>query len=139
MRKQIGAALVEFAILLPLLVLIAFGITEYGRAVYQYDTLTKSVRSAARLLSQYGPDGSHDAQARCLAVFGNRTCAGSPLLPGLNTGQVIIETHSNLPTGAGSINVVTVAIRDYPFTSLVPALVPNIRFGSIAATMRQTL
>lgn len=52
LKTQRGVAAVEFGILLIPLVLLAFGITEYGRAMYQYNALGKSVRSAARYLSQ---------------------------------------------------------------------------------------
>ena len=45
-RKQNGAALVEYALVLPLLLLVTFVVTEYSRALYQYNILTKSVRDA---------------------------------------------------------------------------------------------
>ena len=47
-NRQRGVAIVEFALVLPLLLLMTFVVTEYSRALYQYNTLTKSVRDAAR-------------------------------------------------------------------------------------------
>ena len=45
--------------MIPLTVL-AFGITEYGRAIFQYNTLVKSVRDASRYVSQHAPgDAAH--------------------------------------------------------------------------------
>lgn len=50
-RKARGAAAVEFAIILPLLVLIFTGMIEYGRLMWNYDALAKATRDAARYLS----------------------------------------------------------------------------------------
>lgn len=137
--------MIELAILLPLLILLVFGITEYGRAMYQYDTLTKSARSAARFQSQYAP-GADIGQARCLAVFGNRTCSGTPLIPGLSIDMVracdasrCAGTHANQPTPSGTVSLVTITIHGYPFDSLVPTFMPDITFGDISVTMRQAL
>src|SRR5690348_11734079 len=52
-RRMEGAAMVEFAIVLIPLLLLVFGVAEYGHAIYQYDALTKGTRDAARFLSQY--------------------------------------------------------------------------------------
>ena len=67
-----GVAAVEFALLLTPLILLVFGTTELGRAIYSYDTLDKTVRDAARHLSQHGPgDATAAAEARCLAAYGS--------------------------------------------------------------------
>ncbi len=43
-----GAALVEFAIVAPLLLLLVFGIIEFGRAYNAQNTLTHAAREGAR-------------------------------------------------------------------------------------------
>lgn len=43
-----GQALVEMAIILPLLMLLVMGIFEFGRAMYIKNTLTQAARSGAR-------------------------------------------------------------------------------------------
>ncbi|HEU4844803.1 MAG TPA: TadE family protein, partial [Burkholderiaceae bacterium] len=121
-RKQGGVASVELAFLLIPLVLLTFGTTEYGRAVYQYNALAKSSRDAARFLSGQGPGDPTDlATAKCLAVYGNADCNGTELVPGLTTAMVTIcdsiscpSTHLNQATGSGVINLVTVTISGYP-------------------------
>lgn len=150
-RSERGAAAVEFAILAALvLVPLAFGLSEAGRALYQYNTLVKSTRDAARYLTSLPPGAGH-AAAKCLAVYGNRTCSGSPLAPGLATGQVSIcdasncADHANEPSNGnggastGSINLVSVMISDYPYASLLPALFPSVTFGSAAFPLRTTM
>lgn len=145
-NKQRGVAAVELGIVIVPLVLLAFGITEFGRAFYQYNTLAKATRDAARFLSSQGAGDPNDlAIARCLAVHGNRTCEGSPLVPDLSTAMVDVldstnsASHANQETGSGVVNLVTVQVTGYPFTSLVSFVVPNMSFGPIATTMRQVL
>ena len=48
-REQRGAALVEFALILPVLLALMLGITTGGIAVYQKITLTGAAREGARL------------------------------------------------------------------------------------------
>lgn len=46
--NEAGAALVEFAIITPLLLLLVFGIIEFGRAYNTQNTLTHAAREGAR-------------------------------------------------------------------------------------------
>jgi Flp pilus assembly protein TadG len=50
-RREDGQALVEFALVLPILLMIATAITSFGLTFYQYITLTDAVRAGARTLS----------------------------------------------------------------------------------------
>lgn len=142
---QRGVAAVEFGIVLVPLVLLAFGITEYGRAMYQYNALAKNVRNAVRYLSENAAgDTTQIGIAKCLAVYGNAGCTAPALVPGLTTAMVSVcdasscaGTHKNQSTGSGVVNLVSVTISGYLYTSLVPSLVPDITFGNISATMRQ--
>ena len=49
LKNKKGAALVEMAIILPLLLTIVFGIFEFGRAMYITNTLNNAARYGARL------------------------------------------------------------------------------------------
>jgi Flp pilus assembly protein TadG len=150
LRKQHGAALIEFGITLGVLVTIVFGITEFGRAIYQYDTLAKAARDATRYLSTTAPgDATAIGAATCLAVHGRPTCTGAPLAPGLTTAMVSVcdatscaATHQ-AQGSAPVINLVTLTIGSantpYTFISAVPAVVPDIPFAPISVTMKQVL
>lgn len=158
-QRQNGIAAVEFAILLIPLLVILTGITEFGRAMYYYNTIAKAARDAARLMSTQTPtDPDYPTlinQATCTAVYGNTTCTGAPLVPGLAPAMVSIcdrvscaGTHANVATGTGVINLVTFTIggpnNPYTFQSLAPfapALfgVASFDFGPIGVTMRQIL
>ena len=47
-RGQESQALIEFALISPLLLLLIFGIIDIGRAVFYYDTLNHAAREGAR-------------------------------------------------------------------------------------------
>lgn len=47
-RRRSGAAVVEMAFVLPVLVMFIFGIFEYGRFVFTYTTATNAARDGAR-------------------------------------------------------------------------------------------
>lgn len=49
--RQHGAAVVEFALILTLLISLMAGIFEFGRAFWYYDALVKATRDGARLMS----------------------------------------------------------------------------------------
>ena len=129
----------EFALVLPLLLLLTFIVTEYGRAIYQYNTLAKSVRDAARYLSIQSP-GTKITEAKNLVIYGNPAGTGTPLAIGLTTTHVP-DPVWNPPAGASPvINTVTVTITNYTFTPLIASAFGlnfgNITYADISATMR---
>jgi Flp pilus assembly protein TadG len=140
-NRQRGVALVEFAFVLPLLLVLSLLATELGRAVYRYNTTAKVVRDAVRYLSVQTP-GTHTAEARNLILYGN-TAGTGPLLDGALTA-------ANVPTPtwqtAGSdplINTVTIRVSGYQFrpmiTNMFGARFATIPFNDISATMRSPL
>jgi len=144
--RQRGVAAVEMGIVLIPLVSLLFGVTELGRAFYQYNTIVKATRDAARFLSGQAPGDTFIGTAKCLVVYGNQNCTGSALVPGLTAEQVDVydsinsaPTHAAQPTGSGVVNLVTVRVHEYQFTSVVPFVVPNLTFNDISTTMRQVL
>ncbi len=50
-EQQRGAAIVEFALVLTVMLLITAGIFEFGRAFQHYDALAKATRDGARYMS----------------------------------------------------------------------------------------
>ena len=140
-----GVVAVEFALVLMPMIMLATGVAEFGRAIYQYETLTKATRDAARYLSVWLPtDSAYPvSQAQCLVVYGSTTCgsSGTELVPGLTTSMVTIcdaqrttgcsdasdpsqfanlptyDSNNNAPSGTatGAINVVEVKISGYQY------------------------
>jgi Flp pilus assembly protein TadG len=142
-HRQKGVAIVEFALILPFLLLLTFITTEFGRAIWEYNSLTKSVRDSARYLSIQTP---HDpiaiAKARNLTVYGNLAGTGTPLAIGLSTSNVPDPTWQTAGTNP-VINTVTIRITGYTFNSMFTSVfgLPfgAITFSDITATMRSYL
>ena len=141
--KHSGVALVEFALILPLLLLLTFVTTEYSRALFQYNILTKSVRDAARYLSVYNPgDATKFPIAKNLVVYGNPAGTGTPLVIGLTTSLVpnpVWQTAGTAPV----INTVTIRVTGYVFRPLFASAFGvsfgNLAYADISATMRAPL
>jgi hypothetical protein len=50
-RRTLGQALTEFALVLPLVVMLVFGTIDFGRAVYLYNGVSQAAREIARASS----------------------------------------------------------------------------------------
>ena len=139
--RQQGVALVEFALVLPLLLILSLTAAELGRAVYRYNTTAKSVRDAVRYLSVQTP-GTHVTEARNLLVYGNTAGTGPLLDDGLTTANVAAPAWQT----AGSnplINTVTVRVTGYQVRPMIANMFgvafATITFSDISATMRSPI
>ena len=65
-----GAAAVEFALLLPLLLLLVFGIIDFGRALNAQITLTQAAREGARVAALGQSGVTSRAQAAAIGLKG---------------------------------------------------------------------
>lgn len=100
--SQKGAAAVEFAIVISLMVLITGGIIEFGRVFWYLDALTKATRDGARYLSTSAlPLDTSTAQS---LVVNAAERAG---LPG------VVNVTVSCDGGCLTPNYVTVAITGY--------------------------
>jgi Flp pilus assembly protein TadG len=140
-NRQQGVALLEFAFVLPLLLVLSLVSAELGRAVYRYNTTAKVVRDAVRYLSVQTP-GTHAAEARNLIVYGNVAGTGPLLDSALSEANVPAPTWQT----AGSnplINTVTIRVSGYQFrpmiTNMFGARFAMIPFNDISATMRSPI
>jgi Flp pilus assembly protein TadG len=111
-----GAVAVEFALLLPLLMLFLFGIIQYGYGLFQLQALTASVSEA----TQKATTGITDC-----GTFGTTTKAlfqGNGIDPGnLTNLQVQWLTETGAPAGAPDpLGLVRVTATITPFKIGVP-------------------
>jgi Flp pilus assembly protein TadG len=144
-HRQRGAALIELALITPLLLLLTFITTEFGRAMYEYNLVVKSTRDAVRYLSVQTP-GTHITEARNLMVYGNTAGTGTPLARGLSLANVPAGTCCTWQSAGANplITTVTVRISSYTFHSLFPSVMGlafadangDLVFSDITATMR---
>jgi len=89
--RERGAAAVEFALVIGVLVLIVGGIVEFGRVFWHYDALTKATRDGARLMSSAVAGTLHSAaegEANQVVLV---EAAGAGIIPALISSQVVIQ------------------------------------------------
>ncbi|HEY5666331.1 MAG TPA: TadE/TadG family type IV pilus assembly protein [Gammaproteobacteria bacterium] len=129
-RRERGVAMVEFMIVLPVVLFIMFGVTEIGRVLIRYNTLTKALQDGARHASVYGLAGSTQVvnidaalnnEIRNLVVYGNTAGTGTPLLDGLIPGQVTVTVPQ-----AGWIQV----DASYPYVPAMGTRIPSFGLGA---------
>ena len=119
-RNNDGSALVEATIIIPVLLILVFGVFEFSNLFWQQQLVTAGVRDAARYLARsINPSSSAaESAAENLAVTGS-ILGGTPRAPGWSPGDVSVSFKSieNSPGigGRGSyrgpqvIQVVTVS------------------------------
>jgi Flp pilus assembly protein TadG len=66
-RSQ-GQSLVEFALVLPLLLVVLFGILDFGRVIYAYNAISNAARTGARVAIVDQTESAIEAAARSEAV-----------------------------------------------------------------------
>jgi Flp pilus assembly protein TadG len=110
-RDQRGAALLEMAFTLPLLLLISVSIFEFGRAFEVWQVLTNAAREGARVAVLPGiSDAMVTARVRQYADVGM-------LDPGV-TPTVTIQRNSTISYGSGTASGSKVTVA-YPFRFIV--------------------
>ena len=120
-RGERGAALLEAAITVPIILLISVGIFEFGRAYQTWQVLTNAAREGARVAILEGPT---DADVRSRV---NSYLSGGGLVT-LSDSNIVVNRDVPL-TGSATASQVTV---NYPFTFMV--LNPVVRLVSPSAT-----
>ncbi|HEX9180374.1 MAG TPA: TadE family protein, partial [Burkholderiales bacterium] len=128
-RGQRGQALVEFALILPLLMLVLFGIVEFGRAWNAKQVLTDAAREGARLAVVGDPTITQpivDSMVKLKIARG-----------GFDVTQVVIEYPDGFRLGTGRITSVAVSMP-YRFVVLhrLASLVTNNGVITLRTTAR---
>lgn len=81
-----GAAAVEFALLLPILLLLVFGIIDFGRALNAQITLTQAAREGARVAALGQTNVTSRAQAAAIGLNGVTVSLVTPCAAGAMPG-----------------------------------------------------
>lgn len=82
--KQKGTSTVEFAMMLPILLMLIFMVTELGTMFYRLNAVTKSVQDAARYLSDVSVGQKitlTNAQVKNLVCSGDIGGVGAQIVP----------------------------------------------------------
>jgi Flp pilus assembly protein TadG len=127
-RGDKGAALIEVALTLPLLLLVSVGIFEFGRAYQTWQVLTNAAREGARIAVL--PDSSDDAIAERARAY-----MESGQLPEYDTADIDITHDTDIDTGGGTMSTASQVTINYPFSFVVlqpvaRLIVPDASLGS---------
>jgi len=101
--KQQGLAAIEFTLILPFLLLLIFASAEFGRLLYHYNALNKTVRDASRYLSSHVIYGDNNniaikdtisADVKNLIKF-SQTSNGTSLFPNLGDDDINLAINGD--------------------------------------------
>ena len=137
-RFEQGITTVEFAIIGLLLMIVVFGVIEFGRALFVMNMLTEASRRGARMAAVC-PVG--DPKAASVAVFGNGG-GSSSVVAALTTANVQIQYLDvngvpipNPNANFGSIRYVNVRIVGFSQSFVVPTLATSIPMNGFSTTL----
>ena len=112
-----GQTLVEFALLLPVFLVLIIGFVDLGRAVFYYSSLSNAVRESARFaITQRNPD-EEAIKDKVLEYAFALQGTPNPL-----TKSDIIITY---PTVENNKNITISVQATYTFTPLTPLIAPH--------------
>jgi Flp pilus assembly protein TadG len=120
--SQAGQTAVEFALVLPILILILMGVFDFGRAFYAYSVVANSAREGAR------------AGVYATATNQNVIDAVSEYWIGLGTSPAITISPSPTRVAMGTISV-TVSYVFQPVTPVIDAFLPGGRITLVASSV----
>ena len=121
-----GQGLVEFALVVPLLLLLLLGIAEFGRAWMTRNILTGAAREAVRVAAVPPPAGSMAAaRARATAVLASA---------GITTPPAIIGV-TDAPAAYGAVSVSVT----YNFPVLFAGFIPGLGNATIPLSSMTTM
>src|SRR5688572_27726252 len=83
-RDAAGASAVEFALMLPVFLLVTAGMIDLGRALYQTNTVEKGLRAGAMYAARntYPLSAAQKTEAENIVKKGNRAGTGNYLVQG---------------------------------------------------------
>jgi Flp pilus assembly protein TadG len=121
-QRQDGQGLTEFALIMPIIVLILMGIFDFGRAVYAYNTIADAARTGGRVAIV---DQDLDTDCTLVPVTAPCAAANQAVALGITADQVSINFHKrNLPDECSppAIDCVAEVTVPYQFTAITPII-----------------
>ena len=128
-KNERGAALIETAITIPIILLIAVGIFEFGRAYQTWQVLTNAAREGARqaILTEK-TDADVKTVVENYMKNGGLPCVGSAPAK-ICSGSATVDINRNVAMGSNTASQITIS---YPFKFMV--LNPVVRMVTPKST-----
>jgi Flp pilus assembly protein TadG len=142
-RRSRGQSLTEFALILPILLLIIFGVVDFGRAIYAYNAVSNAAREGGRtaIVNQTASDIRSRAIQQATALGIDAASVSCP--PAGPSGVCIQFKNATLTadcspaTGAlGCVAVITVKYSMTPLTPIIGSIIGSI---PISAQTKQAI
>ena len=132
LRREEGAALLEMALTLPLLLVVSVSIFEFGRAYQTWQVLTNAAREGARIAVLPNVDDA--------AVLDRvKTYISAGQLPPIDDNQISINRSTTVSIGAGLTAPASLVAIQYPFTFIVMQPVAQLLANNSTAGAALTL
>src|SRR5262245_45339015 len=136
--EELGAALVEFALAVPLLLVVIAGIVDFGFVFQRYEVITNAAREGARLASLPGYDAA-DVEARVRAYVANGLSMANTntVMPVSGTPKGVEVVYQDLTISGRDVPTAVVTVNyQHQFLLLGPmlSLINGSWGGSITLT-----
>lgn len=132
-RNRRGAAAVEFALLVPIILVTAAVIIELGRGLAQASAVEKGLRGGAMLAARSSwplVDSTELSNIRNMVMTGTVDGSGAPLVDGWVDTSTVTIVPSTTTINGEEINVVTITAQA-PFNELLPGITTFIGLSNI--------
>lgn len=126
LKNERGAALVEFAIAVPLLFLIVWGAIDFARAYYTSNSLASAVREGARYAVVFQNPGANTTAIKAKVQESFNAFGGNPIPDAAITVYDLSQVSGK----------VTVEVKDYQWLTTTPLNI--FTGGKILMTRRAT-
>jgi Flp pilus assembly protein TadG len=133
-----GAALVEFALAVPLLLVVIAGIVDFGFVYQRYEVITNAAREGARLASLPGyEEDDVKAHVRAYVAQGLSMTDTTTVMPVSGTPEGVVVTYPDLTISGQNIPTAMVTVNyQHNFLLLGPLL--SLINGSWGGTLTLT-
>ena len=136
-QRVSGQALVEFALVLPILLLIIFGIVDAGRLIFTSNTVSNAARQGARVaIVNQSSSGTSTCDTTQPTAWPTGCAISAGLGLGLQQADITVAYRNSADTGPctvpaiGCLAVVTVTGRFQPLTPVIGQLIGSMALQS---------
>ena len=126
LENKKGQSLVEFAIVVPLLLILVFGIAEFGRAWMAKNILTGAAREAVRVAAVPAPGGGWNGSAATTRANAILSSAG------------LTSATATVVDAPGEYGAVTVTVN-YNFPVVLVGFIPGLDNATIPLSSTTTM
>src|SRR2546428_8508749 len=112
LSRQTGSAIVEFTLVALMFFMLAFGLVEFGRAIFDYSIVSSLAREGVRYAAVRGSASGHAATAGNISAYVQSKASG------MNVTVTVTWTPANNNNPGSTVNVQV----QYTFRSVAPVL-----------------